>query len=285
MPNFLQSKAAAAQLTGASKDDVELTSKYLNIAFHASEDLENTAMPAISAQLVEKLSMVLKHLGNPTKGSSTSMATTSAPTSTPSTHLGPVTTLQASGSDSNAALLQYIPLLLRMTCLQRAALPSASNAATSQPPKQMQQEQIKILALLTSIALHPTLSSGTSPSQAGDHSNGDANTLTRPHDISAFCLDVAATLCDESILSEEARALCGHFLRDKVKDARVGYLFGTVNTMGSLMTKDVGAGLQMVKEGKGVVGEWKVRQWEVLEASGSAGDACLGLGLFGGRRG
>jgi hypothetical protein len=47
---------------------------------------------------------------------------------------------------------------------------------------------------------------------------------------------------------------------------------------------DMGQGLQMVKDGKGPVGEWRPRVWEVLDnGSAKENETSLGLGLFGAR--
>jgi len=96
----------------------------------------------------------------------------------------------------------------------------------------------------------------------------------------SFTLFVAATLVDD--LSDEARMLCARFLKDKMRDVRVQFLFGSVNAMGSVMGAEIGAGLQMVREGRGPVGEWKPKQWEVLEGGV---EPWVGLGLFGARKG
>jgi hypothetical protein len=42
-------------------------------------------------------------------------------------------------------------------------------------------------------------------------------------------------------------------------------------------TEEGGTSLQLVKEGKGVIGEWKVKQWELLEGGA---DTSLNLSLF-----
>jgi hypothetical protein len=181
---------------------------------------------------------------------------------------GPSATTPASGLQVNGpptstplstdtrAVLNYLPLLLRFVCLHRGAL--ATKPVSPLLSKQPSQEQVKLLVLLVSIALHSAIS--------------------EQHQLVAQVVDVVATLVDD--ITDEARAACARYLKDKMRDSRVNYLFGTMNTLAGL--DEGGASLQLVKEGKGMVGDWKIKQWELLEGGA---DTSLNLGLFQCRQG
>ena len=103
-------------------------------------------------------------------------------------------------------------------------------------------------------------------------------------DVIHLIFDIIATIVDE--VSDEVNMMCAKLLKDKLQDGRIRYLFGTINMLGSSQVQDMGQGLQLVKEGKGLIGEWKPRMWEVLDnGSGKENETSLGLGLFGARYG
>ena len=259
MPGFLQGRHNVAPLDSPA---IMLTvaTKYLDIAFAASGAVSDQPTPSLIPQLIEKVSLTHRMLATSSMSVVSPMATTTPIPGLVSTPGAPTPSLPS--PETIAAISQYLPLLLRMTCLQR---PSADAPPTSLS-KPAQQEQIKLVVLLTSLALHPALLATDLPT-------------------SVFA--VVSTLITVSTFSDEMHAYCVKLLKDKMGDPRVMFLFGSVNSCGSALVKDIGEGLQLHKEGVGKVGEWKpcVRNWEVIEPSGGGeGSSWVGLGMFEGRR-
>ena len=216
--------------------------RHLHIISKMSYTIPEAGDLTICSLLNEKLTAVWRALNFNNVPPATTPASGSylslPPTSTPS-------------SPDAGLLFDYLPLLLRLACLHRGALTTKMTSPLA--AKQPQQDQFKLLVLLVSIALHPAVS--------------EQNELV----LNIF--DVVATLVDD--ISEEARVACARCLKDKMRDPRVNFLFGTMNTLAG--TDEGGSSLQLVKEGKGVIGEWKVKQWELLEGGA---DTSLNLGLF-----
>ena len=259
MPGFLQARSIVASFD-TSADTLAVAAKYLDIVFAASGALTDQHTTCVIPQLIEKFSLVHRLLTSPNVIVVSPMATTTPIPGLVSTPAAPTPGL--SNPDIILAISQYLPLLLRMTCLQR---PRADTMPTPLS-KPAQQEQMKLAVLLTSLALHPALSTSDLPS-------------------SVFA--VVSTLITVPTFTDEMQAYCTKLLKDKMRDPRVVFLFGSVSSCGSAMVKDVGDGLQLYKEGVGKVGEWKhwVRNWEVIEPSGGGeGSSWVGLGMFEGRR-
>ena len=285
LPLPLQSKNASLP----ADSPYETCALYVQIALAASQAREAIQLSTISSQLVEKLTSVVRALGasSITAPGQAPITLTSVPHPSASG-----TALPSPQRDNTAISLKYLPLLLQVLCLHRS-LSSISNTstATTSASKQTQQDHIKLLVLLVSIALHPTLQSPPSPSAPVADSHINLTTQT---------LNVAATLVDD--LGPDALALCARFLKDKIKDPRVQFLFGSFTQSGNSLLNlpqdtngvcgagEVGAGLQVVQgsrdaplAGAGkMLGEWKPRVWEVLEGSGNApASAITGSGATG----
>ena len=236
------SRAGASPFVGHSETSIIQLTRHLNVVSKMGYTILETGDLAICSQLTEKFAAMWRALNinnvptatTPASGSNLNIPPTSTPSSTDAT-----------------LLLDYLPLLLRFSCLHRGAL--TTKLTSTLAGKQPQQDQVKLLVLLVSIALHPTVS--------------------EQHDLVGYVFDVVAILVDD--ITEEARASCARCLKDKMRDARVNYLFGTMNTLTG--TEEAGHSLQLLKEGKGVIGDWNVKQWELLEGGA---DTSLNLGLF-----
>jgi mediator of RNA polymerase II transcription subunit 12 len=236
------SRPGASPSVGHSEASIIRAARHLHVVSKMAYTILEAGDLVVCSQLNEKLAVVWRALNvnnvptatTPVSGSYLNIPSNSTP------------------SSADAALLfDYLPLLLRFACLHRGALSTkvTSPLVGKQPP----QDHVKLLILLASIALHPTVS---------EHPK-----------LVGHIFDVVATLVDN--ISDEARAICARCLKDKMRDPRVNYLFGTVNTL--VGTEEGGSSLQLVKEGKGVIGEWKVKQWELLEGGT---DTSLNLSLF-----
>jgi mediator of RNA polymerase II transcription subunit 12 len=240
---MLSGRPGASPLAGQSPGaSILRVARHLDIISKMAYTIPETGAVGVCPQLNEKLAGVWRALNV----NNVATATTPAPGS----HLNVPPTLTPLSTDT-AVVLDYLPLLLRFVCLHRGAL--TTKAASPLVAKQAAQDQVKLLVLLVCIALHPT--------------------IAEQHSLAAHVLDVVATLIDD--MTEEARCAVARCLKDKMRDARVNFLFGTMNTL--IGPEEGGGSLQLVKEGKGVIGEWKVKQWELLEGGA---DASLNLGLF-----
>lgn len=172
-------------------------------------------------------------------------------------------------------VLDHLRLVSRVASMKAGSFGSQVNATNSASAKQVQTEQMKILALLASIAAQPVLTQLL-------QSDMDAEQKRSIRECTSFTLDVAARVADD--LSEEGRGQCAKILKDKIRDERISWLVGSMNMNASSQTAP-GQGLTVMHHQKGNVGEFKPKQWEMLESGGGKeGDTCLGLGLFGAKR-
>ncbi|OAP60061.1 hypothetical protein AYL99_05063 [Fonsecaea erecta] len=243
--------------------------------------------PGFMSHLIDRLSQYVKCLGGVQMTPGTPAASATSAPSGVSGHGGSSTSINPSqmlsmtsspiastsdvgGGSFPPACLSYLRYMLQMVCLQRPTLVLSGSSAPN--AKQVQNEQFQLLVRLASIATHPamTLASGHP---------GNLDEQVKAKEVVDFAFDVIATIIDG--VTDEVKMMCAKFLKDKLQDARLGYLFGSINILGSTQVQDVGRGLQMAKEGKGVIGEWKPRMWEVLDnGSGKESETSLGLGLF-----
>jgi mediator of RNA polymerase II transcription subunit 12, fungi type len=236
------SRPGASPLVSHSEASIIRAARNLHAVSKMAYTIPEAGDLAVCSQLNEKLTVVWRTLNI------NSVPTATTPVSGSYLNVPPNST----PSSTDATLLfDYLPLLLRFACLHRGAL--STKVASPLTGKQPHQDHVKILVLLACIALHPTVS--------------------EYHKLVGHVFDVMATLVDN--ISEEARAICARCLKDKMRDPRVNYLFGTMNTL--VGTEEGSSSLQLVKEGKGVIGEWKVKQWELLEGGA---DTSLNLSLF-----
>ncbi|OAL27966.1 hypothetical protein AYO22_03181 [Fonsecaea multimorphosa] len=277
---------ATSPLSAVFPSDVQQLSSIVEQAFQVCRK-DTGPSPGFMSHLIDRLSQHLKYLSNIQITPGTPAASgTSAPSgmsgpsasSTSINHSQMVSmtsspiasTSDVGGGCVPAVGLSYLRYMLQMVCLQRPTLIlSSSNAPNA---KQVQNEQLQLLVRLASIATHPamTLASGHP---------GNQEEQTKAKEVVDFAFDVMATIIDG--VSDEVKMMCAKVLKDKLQDARLSYLFGSINMMGSVQVQDMGRGLQMAKEGKGIIGEWKPRMWEVLDnGSGKESETSLGLGLF-----
>ena len=246
---LVQGRPGASPLFGQPEDIITEAAKYVDVVAKTAYTISDTADAIICAQLNDKLAQVWRALNvqHPAPG-----------TPLPGLHLNlPQTPTAAAPLSDTQSLCTYLPLVLRLTCLHRRS--SSNNEGATPINKQSQQNQVKLCVLLVSIALHPGLTGQT--------------------ELTSHILDVVATLVDG--LTDDVRAWCARGLRDKMKDSRIAFLFGNMNTLTTL--EGAGHVLQLVKEGKGVIGDWKPKQWEILESNGT--ETSLNLGLFQARAG
>ncbi|KIV84399.1 hypothetical protein PV11_00182 [Exophiala sideris] len=239
-------------------------------------------MPGFLVHLIERLSHVMRvqthTVSTPTSatvsgvsGSAMSMnpAQLMSVTSSPMAN----TSSEAVSGSPPSAVSDQLNYILQMICLQRLAIVAAGRNGPN--ARQGQSEQIQLLARLAQIF---ALSKFASATQFRDKEE-----QRKTKELHDFILDVLSTIVDE--VSDEVRIMCAKLLRDKIQDEKLRYVFGSANLTGSVQAQDMGQGLQLVKEGKGLLGDWKPRVWEVLDnGSTKENETSLGLGLFGCRR-
>jgi len=232
--------------------------------------------------LVDKLSQYLRALGSTTSTSTSAGIVGPSGLSvnaSPTQMAFPTSSPCAGAPESAGGFVPSIPWgyltsVLQMVCLQRPSLLSAGRSGLN--VKQSQGEQVQLLVRLALIYTHPAMASA-SASLDGQEEQQQAR------DVHGLILDVIASIVDD--VSDEVKMTSAKLLKDKIHDGPLKYLFGSVNITGSVLVQDIGQGLQMVKEGRGVVGDWKPRVWEVLDnGSGKENETSIGLGLFGARR-
>lgn len=281
LPKFPPNKVTSP-LTAVFPSDVQQLSSIVERAFRVCTK-NTTPSPGFISLLIDKLSQTLKSLGNMPSTSTALVSTgnsgsltTMHPPSILSVTSSPITNAsEVSSGVYPATMLNYLRSMLQMVCLQRPAVFSSESSGPN--AKQAQSEQVQLLMRLAMIATHPAVGSASSHL-------GSKDEQIKAKEVIDFTFDVIATIVDE--VSDEVKMMSAKLLKDKLYDVRLKYLFGCVNLMGSAQVRDMGQGLQMVKEGKGVVGEWKPRVWEVLDnGSAKENETSLGLGLFGARHG
>jgi len=238
------------------------------------------------AQLIERLTHHFKSLSTAAAAVPVTPSTSGPPIipglAGPSTNMNLPTTLtqatnmtESGNGGCSMSGMTYLHGMLRMVCLQRPALIASGRNVPN--AKQGQSEQVQLLVRLASIATHPTMVAA-----AVQQGNKEEQSLAK--DVVQFIFDVIATIIED--VSDEVNMMCAKLLKDKLQDPRLTFLFGSINMMGSTQVQDMGQGMQMVKEGKGIVGEFKPRMWEVLDSGSSKeNETSLGLGLFGARYG
>lgn len=279
LPKFPLNKAASP-VTAMFPPDVQQLSLIIERAFRVCTT-STVPKHGLVSQLIDKLSQILKYLGS-TNVPSIPAASIMPGNSGSSTGMNPpqmvsVTSSPVAYSSESVnvvyptAMLSALRYMLQMICLQRPALLSSGGNATT--AKQAQSEQVQLLVRLGQIAVHPAIGN-----------LGSREEQSKAQEVTGFIFDVIGSIVDE--VSEEVKTTCAKMLKDKLQDVRLKYLFGSINMMGSEQVPDMGHGLQVVKEGKGVVGDWRPRVWEVLDnGSGKESETSLGLGLFGARYG
>ena len=264
---FAQSNAAPSPFASLPEETATDLDRLVDIMSKLSQTIAASPTASICSQLLAKLVPIWRALSAQNQtlppGSSpfTSTHLSVMPTSSPASASAPSPAPGGPTSIDLPALRAYLPLLFKITCLHRGSLLPPANTPST---KAFQQDHINLLMLLVSIALHPALAA-----------EGQDQPLV------AHILDVAAVLVDG--VSDEARALTARCLKGAMRDPRVAFLFATGNAAAAAAVGQGGGGetgLQVVKEGRGVVGEWKARQWEMLEGSAETG---VNLGLFGAR--
>jgi hypothetical protein len=280
LPKFPPTKSTSP-LSAVFPSDLDHLSLIVEKSFRVCTKHTHPA-PGFTSQLIDKLAQCLKSLGSTTSPP--------IPTSAPGlsgnavnmspAHMATVTSSPiASTSESVAGapvgvVWSYLDYMLQMVCLQRPALISLGR--TGPNVKQAQSEQVQLLVRLGMVFSHPAVASA--PTFLGNEH--EQQKVKEVHD---FIVDVIATIVDE--VGEEVKMMSAKLLKDKIQEGRLKYLFGSINTTGSAQVHDAGSGLQTVKEGKGVLGDWRPRVWEVLDnGSGKENETSLGLGLFGARR-
>jgi hypothetical protein len=240
------------------------------------------ASPGFMVQLVDRLSQYFKSLGAVAHTATTPV--TSAPavipglsgsSQSPTANLSVATSSSPAGSvfdcnvkSVNESRLMQFEQMLQMVCLQRPALLASGRSGPT--AKQGQSEQVQVLVRLASIVLHPVMA----------NLQGDKEVQLRAKQLTALAFDLIATIIDD--VGDDVRVMCAKLLKDRLQDSRVRHVFGSIGMFGSVQVQDLGQGLQMSKEGRGIIGDWKPRVWELLDnGNGKENETSLGLGLFG----
>lgn len=246
-------------MASSFKTCIEQANNYLRVIAQTASSIPAGGVQAIFPTLIERFAVVLRGL-----------IAVKAPVShdnvrQPTSH--PASPIEESTPGNLEHLTAYLTLLLQMTSIHRGACVSRGEPRSSPiaPPKQNQQDLVKMLVLLTNIALHPL--------------------LDRVHGVVSHIFDVAATIVDDA--SDDVRMLCARILKDKMRDPRAEYLFGSANITKGIVAGQENSqsgwttdGLQIVKDGKRV-GEYRARNWEMLEGGA---EASISLSLFDTRR-
>ncbi|KIW19532.1 hypothetical protein PV08_00104 [Exophiala spinifera] len=282
LPKFPMGRTSSP-LSAVFPSDIQHLSEIVDRAFRVCVK-DTSPMTGFMTQLLEKLTQIFKSQNSHVATSNPSSMTGLSGNSVTANHAQMVTsspnaianTSEGGAGGSNGwATVNYLDAILYMVCLQRLSLISAGR--TGPNTKQGQSEQVQLLVRLALIFTHPAIAALTALSS----NKQEQEKVKNVHD---FILDVIATIVDQ--VGDEVKMMCAKLLKDKMHDVRLRYLFGSVNITGSVQVQDMGQGLQMVKEGKGIIGEWRPRVWEVLDnGSGKENETPLGLGLFGARRG
>lgn len=271
----------ASPLTAVFPSDAHNLAAIMERAFRVCSGSTNS-VPGFMAQLIDKLSQYLRAFGSnaPTFFSAGTVAPSGTSMNSNAAQMMSLSSSPVGGtSDSVGGLVpsiswDYLNSVLQMVCLQRPALISAGRSGPN--VKQGQSEQLQLLVRLALLYTHPALATGAASSDNQEEQQ-------KAKDVHELILNVIATIVDE--VGDEVKMMSAKLLKDKIQDGPLKYLFGSVNITGSAQVQDMGHGLQMAKEGKGVVGDWKPRVWEVLDnGSGKENETSLGLGLFGARR-
>ncbi|KAI1628161.1 hypothetical protein EDD37DRAFT_295447 [Exophiala viscosa] len=279
LPKLPMSKITSP-LTAAFPADIHQLSSTVDRAFLVCTK-GTSPMPGFTVQLIERLSLMMRLQGNnvSTPASTVPGLPGSAPLNMNPHQLMSVTSspmastsegVSGSSASANWGQLNYI---LQMICLQRLAIVAAGRNGPN--ARQGQSEQIQLLARLAQLFANTRF--------ASVNQDRDKEEQRKTRELHDFILDVLSTIVDE--VSDEVRIMCAKLLRDKSQDDKLRYVFGSANLTGSVQAQDMGHGLQLVKEGKGLLGDWKPRVWEVLDnGSTKENETSLGLGLFGCRR-
>ena len=216
---------------------LQQASCYHRIIVRTADTIPPHGVPRLNGQYIEKLNQIIRCLSLNPNGS----VQQNTAIIIPPEHLSTV-----------VAYTSQLLDVLTLHCSSFAPLPTSTTpVAGATPHKQVQQDQIKIVVLLMSLATHPSLVGPTN------------SALVRK------IFEVTSLLVDD--LAEDSRALVVRFLKDKMKDPRLDFLLGSLND--ASIVND----LFLVKEGKGVVGEFRAKQWEMLEGGQ---DPSLSLSLF-----
>ncbi|EXJ58173.1 hypothetical protein A1O7_05598 [Cladophialophora yegresii CBS 114405] len=279
---------ATSPLTASFPGEIQQLGSIIERAFQVCRQ-DTVPSAGFMSQLIDRLSQYFKSLAFASVAPSTPVTTghpaipgLSAPTAATnaSQMVAAPSTPTISASENGPSVcsvpcLSYLKYMLQMVCLQRPALILAGS--TGPNSKQGQSEQVQLVVRLASIATHPAMAAASK-----QHGNKEQQALAKDVILSMF--DIIATIVDE--VSDEVNMMCAKLLKDKFHDGRIRYLFGSINMLGSAQVQDTGQGLQLTKEGKGIIGEWRPRMWEVLNnGSGKETETSLGLGLFGARYG
>lgn len=175
--------------------------------------------------------------------------------------------------DTVFSMLEYLYMLLKILSMRASLFTGGQNSTLL--PKTMQNEQIKLVFCLLTIATQPSLA-------AFLQTNVEDVFKERIRECIGFTLDVAARLVDD--FSDEARIVCAKLMKDRLKDERVAWLVGSMASCANL-ERGTENGLVVMHETKGYVGEFRPKKWELLEnGGGKENDGCLGLGLFGAKK-
>lgn len=227
---------------------------YAEMIGRLASSIPSAGVPKIASLVVEKFSTVMRLL-NTVQALGSQMEA--------SQRVSEAAPVQAEeGQIDVEQLNDYLTLLLNITIAHQNTFVTRTTEPLPSPtmPPKLQQEVVKLLALLVTVGIHPALQNYPETSRR------------------AF--DVAAMVVDDK--PDELRSFCVRILKDKIRDPRVEYLFGSASSGRSITTTDYAISsiatspLNLLKDGK-VVGEFKARSWEMLEGGV---DASINLALF-----
>lgn len=233
-----------------------------------------------NATLIERLTMVAKLLGPYAENSSShgnslnSIASPSSPSYQALQTALPAPRWDSRYRDTIMWILEYLNMFLVVVSMNATGFSCSETTVLS---KTQQNEQIKLVAILASVATQPALTQLLRSGLEDFSKTIIRNTIN-------FTLDVAARLIDD--LHEDGRLICTKIMKDRLGDDRIMWLLGNMASYENVRNP-AGNGLVAVHETKGFANDFRPRQWEMVEGSGSTGkdnDACLALGLFSTKR-
>lgn len=236
----------------------EQASIYLRIVRRTADSISPSGSQVILPHLVERFALVLRYF-NSAKVPASNDSTKPAPTqSCPNNEETTPANLDQ--------LISYLILLLQMTCIHRTAFISTRPEPLSSPlasQKQTQHDVVKVLVFLISIAMHPAL-------------------VAADRELTIHIFDIAAMIVDDTF--DEVRMRCAKVLKDKMREPMAEYLLGSANnaTSSHRRNTDDGSGsLILFNKDSKKVGDYKPRNWEMLEGGA---EASISLSLFDARR-
>lgn len=275
LPKMFQGKGVVSSLPTNSQDRQRSQHALRKLASLGPACIPDP-LSECNGALIEKLTMVAKLLGPATEaapphhGMLVNITSPRSPSYQALQHALPAPRWDSRYRETILWILEYLNMFLVVVSMNANCFTRQEGFALSKP---QQNEQIKLVAILASIATQPVLTQLLG-SGLEDFSK------TRIKASIRFTLDVAARFVDD--LHEEGRMICTRIMKDRLGDERIMWLFGNMALWNSFSNPS-GKGLTLFHETKGFASEFRPRQFELVENGGTGNkdsDSCLALGLF-----